>query len=153
VRRLKRIYLAGDDDQAIYEWNGADVKSFQNFPGKDVVLKYSHRLNKDIFIFCKLLQSKIKNKKEKEFVPFNKNKGNILMFKNFSELPFNMFTGKWFLLARVRDAVKVLEEEARKYGLYFQNQKGKKSFDINSMECYSLLGGSNGWRNYHQRQG
>ena len=56
--KAKRIYLAGDDDQAIYEWNGADVKSFQNFPGKDVVLKYSHRLNKDIFIFCKLLQSK-----------------------------------------------------------------------------------------------
>ena len=41
--KAKRIYLAGDDDQAIYEWNGADVKSFQNFPGKDVVLKYSHR--------------------------------------------------------------------------------------------------------------
>jgi superfamily I DNA/RNA helicase len=29
--KAKRIYLAGDDDQAIYEWNGADVKSFQDF--------------------------------------------------------------------------------------------------------------------------
>jgi hypothetical protein len=150
--KAKRIYLAGDDDQAIYEWNGADVKSFQNFPGKDVVLKYSHRLNKDIFIFCKLLQSKIKNKKEKEFVPFNKNKGNILMFKNFSELPFNMFTGKWFLLARVRDAVKVLEEEARKYGLYFQNQKGKKSFDINQWNAIRYWEDLMGGGNYHQRQ-
>lgn len=143
--KAKRIYLAGDDDQAIYEWNGADVKSFQNFPGKDVVLKYSHRLNKDIFTFCKLLQNKIRNKKEKEFVPFNKNKGNILMFKNFSELPFSLFTGKWFLLARVRDAVKVLEGEARKQGLYFQNQKGKKSFDINQWNAVryweDLMGG------------
>jgi hypothetical protein len=50
-----------------------------------------------------------------------------------------------FLLARVRDAVKVLEEEARKYGLYFQNQKGKKSFDINQWNAIryweDLMGG------------
>jgi hypothetical protein len=67
------------------------------------------------------------------------------MFKNFSELPFHLFTGKWFLLARVRDAVKVLEEEARKNGLYFQNQKGKKSFDINQWHAVrywdDLIGG------------
>ena len=29
-----KVYLAGDDDQAIYEWNGADVSYFQTFPGK-----------------------------------------------------------------------------------------------------------------------
>ena len=37
--QAKRIYLAGDDDQAIYAWNGADVQAFQDFPGRDVVLK------------------------------------------------------------------------------------------------------------------
>ena len=29
-----KVYLAGDDDQAIYEWSGADVSYFQTFPGK-----------------------------------------------------------------------------------------------------------------------
>jgi superfamily I DNA/RNA helicase len=29
--KAKRIYLAGDDDQAIYEWNGADVRVISKF--------------------------------------------------------------------------------------------------------------------------
>ena len=36
---VDRVYIAGDDDQAIYEWNGADVNLFQTFPGKSLVLK------------------------------------------------------------------------------------------------------------------
>ena len=34
---VKRIYLAGDDDQGIYKWNGADPKYFTTyFPGREV---------------------------------------------------------------------------------------------------------------------
>ena len=34
VDKVKRIYLAGDDDQGIYKWNGADPKYFTTyFPG------------------------------------------------------------------------------------------------------------------------
>jgi len=136
--QAKRIYLAGDDDQAIYAWNGADVQAFQDFPGRDVVLKYSHRLNKQIFNFCKLLQNKITDKKQKEFEPANQLPGQILAFKSFQEIPFNAFKGKWFLLSRVREGVRVLEEEARKAGIYFQNQKGKKSFDINQYRAIQM---------------
>ena len=52
---VERVYIAGDDDQAIYEWNGADVDLFQNFPGKTLVLKKSVRLNKNIHFFSKCL--------------------------------------------------------------------------------------------------
>ena len=45
---VHRVYIAGDDDQAIYEWNGADVSYFQNFPGRKLILKKSVRLNKNI---------------------------------------------------------------------------------------------------------
>ena len=31
AKGVDRVYIAGDDDQAIYEWNGADVKHFSNF--------------------------------------------------------------------------------------------------------------------------
>ena len=31
VMKSDRIYLAGDDDQGIYKWNGADPKDLQSF--------------------------------------------------------------------------------------------------------------------------
>ena len=53
-KAVDRVYIAGDDDQAIYEWNGADVTLFQTFPGKSLVLKKSVRLNKNIHHFSKV---------------------------------------------------------------------------------------------------
>jgi DNA helicase-2/ATP-dependent DNA helicase PcrA len=125
----ERVYVAGDDDQAIYEWNGALVKIFQEFPGRKVVLKYSHRLNKQIHSFAKLIRTKIKNTEEKEF-NCGLGEGNVMLFKKFQEIPFHAFTGKWYILARIRECVKELTDEAQKIGLYYENVKGKKSFDI-----------------------
>jgi superfamily I DNA/RNA helicase len=109
----ERVYVAGDDDQAIYEWNGALVKIFQEFPGRKVVLKYSHRLNKQIHSFAKLIRTKIKNTEEKEF-NCGLGEGNVMLFKKFQEIPFHAFTGKWYILARIRECVKELTDEAQK---------------------------------------
>ena len=50
-----RIYLAGDDDQAIYEWNGADADFFIHFPGKVKVLNQSRRIPDRVHFFSQLL--------------------------------------------------------------------------------------------------
>jgi len=48
VRRLwknvDRAYVAGDDEQAIFGWAGADVQQFLEVPGRKVVLDVSYRL-------------------------------------------------------------------------------------------------------------
>ena len=38
------VFVAGDDDQAIYEWSGADVDKFINLQGEQTVLRKSYRL-------------------------------------------------------------------------------------------------------------
>ena len=48
----KRLYLAGDDDQAIYRWLGADVERFIDYPGEEIVLPKSYRLKRKVQDFA-----------------------------------------------------------------------------------------------------
>jgi hypothetical protein len=45
--------------------------------------------------------------------------------------------GTWFILGRVGDNVEELKEYARAKGLYFQDMKGNKSFNINKWNAIS----------------
>ena len=47
-KNSKHVILAGDDDQAIYGWAGADVARFQSEPAKDIILPQSYRVPKAV---------------------------------------------------------------------------------------------------------
>ena len=47
-KNSKHVILAGDDDQAIYGWAGADVKRFQQEPAKEIVLPQSYRVPRSV---------------------------------------------------------------------------------------------------------
>ena len=131
ANKANRVYLAGDDDQAIYEWNGAKVRCFLDFPGKAFVLNKSYRLNKTILDFSKEILTFIKERQPKEFTSVNESEGHIHTYGRFSEVPFDDLQGSWFVLGRVGDNVEELKQYARHKGLYFQDMKGNKSFNIN----------------------
>ena len=130
AKAVDRVYIAGDDDQAIYEWNGAEVEFFQNFPGKSLVLKKSVRLNKNIHHFSScLLYSMGENRVEKEFYS-NGKEGAIYRWNGLKKVPWDL-EGDWMILARINDVKRELQEEAKNLGLYYQDQKNNKSFDPN----------------------
>ena len=64
-----RLYIAGDDDQAIYEWSGADVDLFLQHPGKPYVLSHSYRLPEAVHSYAATISAEIRNRKEKQFTP------------------------------------------------------------------------------------
>mgnify|MGYP003637043389 CR=1 FL=1 len=134
AKSVWRVYIAGDDDQAIYEWNGAEVEYFQTFPGRNVILKKSVRLNKDVHFFSKcLLQGMKNNRIEKEFYS-NEKDGAIYYWNTLKKVPWNL-TGNWLILARINDVKKELQEEAKNLSLYYQDVKGNKSFDMNQFQA------------------
>lgn len=67
-----RVYIAGDDDQAIYEWSGADVDYFLNIrPRERIILDRSFRLRKDILSFASSISHLIKKRVDKQFDPID----------------------------------------------------------------------------------
>ncbi len=63
----KKVYIAGDDDQAIYEWSGADVNYFLNLEGDIEILKHSYRLPDNIVKFSKNIVNLIKKRIMKDY--------------------------------------------------------------------------------------
>jgi len=73
TRNIDKVYIAGDDDQAIYVWGGADPHGMaryqQKYGGTSEVLKKSHRLPSVIHKFAHNFIRKIKNRVDKEYMP------------------------------------------------------------------------------------
>jgi DNA helicase-2/ATP-dependent DNA helicase PcrA len=101
VERLKQhaaqVYIAGDDDQAIYEWAGADVEYFQNIEGERIVLPISYRLNTAVFGVVERILKAIDARYEKDWKP-NKEGGVVRHVLHVSECDLSQ--GSWYILAR-----------------------------------------------------
>jgi superfamily I DNA/RNA helicase len=67
--KAKKVYIAGDDDQAIHEWNGASVEEFLKFPGRSIVLRQSRRLPEEVLKFAVNIIKNVVNRKKKQYYP------------------------------------------------------------------------------------
>ncbi|MEM4270638.1 MAG: UvrD-helicase domain-containing protein [Candidatus Pacearchaeota archaeon] len=85
-----QVYIAGDDDQAIYEWSGADVKQFLTYAKNNPkhILEKSYRLKSNILEFSKNFTKIIKDRVDKVFDPVD-NGGGIYFYNNLSDIVIN----------------------------------------------------------------
>lgn len=95
--KTKRMYIAGDDDQAIFEWSGADVNRFINKKGIVEVLKQSYRVPKEIHSFATNITDRIHNRVNKMYSPKPEN-GIVDYWGDVDSI--DMSSGTWLLLAR-----------------------------------------------------
>ena len=66
----KDMYLAGDDDQAIYAWAGADVDRFIKEPATEVVLKKSRRVPRKVQDISNIIVNRIEGlRADKTYYP------------------------------------------------------------------------------------
>ena len=123
----KYLIIAGDDDQAIYGWAGADVKKFQDIPSKkDIILPQSHRVPKQVQNIANKILSRIPDERriKKDWKARDK-EGFIDYITSIEDAP--LYQGDWLILARTNDRLEKLKPILRDMGIYFQF-KGRKSF-------------------------
>ena len=123
----KYVILAGDDDQAIYGWAGADVKRFQDEPSKkDIVLPYSYRVPKQVQnIANKILERIPDDRRIKKNWKARDEEGSVDYITSIEDLPLP--EGEWLILARTNDRIDKVKPILKDMGIYFQF-KGRKSF-------------------------
>lgn len=127
-RCADETYIAGDDDQAIYRWAGADVEYFIRLDGKIEVLNQSYRIPRSHHQISQSLISRVSSRRPKHFRPREDN-GIVMWHPDSASV--DLTEGTWLLLARTKQLVKHLEEEVKVKGhLYTSKLSGSSLSDV-----------------------
>jgi DNA helicase-2/ATP-dependent DNA helicase PcrA len=123
----KYVILAGDDDQAIYGWAGADVLKFiATQAKKDIILPQSYRVPRSVQDIANKILDRIPDDRrvKKNWKARNK-EGMVDYITAIDDAP--LYKGNWLVLARTNDRLEKLKPILKDMGIYFQF-KGRKSF-------------------------
>ena len=140
-QHCEQVYIAGDDDQAIYEWSGADVNKFLYMArhSKVKILDKSYRLKTNILDFSKKVLRKIENRVEKNFAAADKD-GGVFFHNDLDEIPINNEQSYYFL-SRNNYFLGSYKDTLLKTGMQFSfkgKDFGKKS-EYNAIKKYEEL--------------
>ena len=97
VPNSKKVYYAGDDDQAIYTWMGVKVSDFLNACEDKLFLTKSFRVPTAVHDFSQNLIKKVSTRQIKNWQPTKKD-GTITWHRDI--LDVDLTSGEWLVLAR-----------------------------------------------------
>ena len=134
AERAQRVYIAGDDDQAIYRWAGADVDHFINLAGKVHTLSQSYRIPRSHHEVSQKLIQRIFSRRDKTFMPRDED-GTLFWYRHSEQV--DLSSGDWLLLARTVRGANQLEEEVRSRGFLYDFE-GSSTADSKVIRAITL---------------
>lgn len=123
AERSQRVLIAGDDDQAVYTWAGADVETFLNTPGEVVVLDQSYRVPAGIHELADRVVKRIRVRQPKAWKPRDTT-GEVKTYVSFDSVPVN--EGEWLIMASTNYMLNELHTWLKSQGLLFERH-GQRS--------------------------
>mgnify|MGYP006244872461 FL=1 len=134
AKSTKHIYIAGDDDQAIFKWAGAIPEMLMRTPGNKKVLNQSFRIPKRVYDVAESVANKIKVRVKKEWSPTSKT-GDVSHYSSIEYVPFNK-DGEYYVLARTKYVLQKVEEYFKREGIIYNRFNKNKS--ISEKVCYAI---------------
>jgi len=122
--KAKKIYVAGDDDQSVFAWAGADVKRFLAYSRKQKVLTHSYRVPFTVHKIASRIAKDISVRKEKKYTP----RDAVGHFENHATLNDVPIEGGELVLCRTNRLLQGMAESLNSMGIPYR-YKGKLSID------------------------
>lgn len=121
VNRLKRdvdrVTVAGDDDQAIFRWAGADVDYFVELAKRAAVLGRSYRVPAAVQAFANEIIGRVENRKAKQWQP-RADQGEVRWHTNIEQVDFA--EGEFLVLTRNAYQLAPVERLLREDGYLYE---------------------------------
>ena len=134
AKSTKHIYIAGDDDQAIFKWAGAIPEMLMRTPGNKKVLNQSFRIPQRVYNVAESVANKIKVRVKKEWEP-TEEAGEVLHYSSIEYVPFDK-DGEYYVLARTKYVLQKVEEYFKREGIIYNRFNKNKS--ISEKVCYAI---------------
>lgn len=134
-----KVIIAGDDDQSIFKWSGADLKTFLGLEGNKTVLPKSFRLPRAIYNVANDIVGKINFRYVKDWEPSDR-EGQVTWVNSPEDVKIDL-ESSWLLLARQRYQLFEYEKMCRNQGIPYilEGQNILKSPDIRVVFIYEKL--------------
>lgn len=137
VSRSVTGYIAGDDDQAVYTWAGADVASFLSLPGEIKVLNQSYRVPATVHKLADTVVNRIRSRQPKTWLP-RQFDGEVCTYNDYTHV--DVSGGEWLILASTNYLLNDMNDWLRSQGLLYERH-GQRSISEN------VLSAVIGWEN------
>tara|TARA_B100001939_G_scaffold1993_1_gene1879 strand:- start:134 stop:1570 length:1437 start_codon:yes stop_codon:yes gene_type:complete len=115
-KRAQRSYIAGDDDQTIYTFQGADPSIFINLKGTEDPQIKSRRVPKKIHELAESIFPYMSQRLDKKWKP-REAEGEVHTDTDFYELDFSK--GTWFVLTRTNKMLQPLKDHLYNLNIRF----------------------------------
>ena len=116
ARTSRRVVVAGDDDQAIYRWAGADVDHFVGMGGNVIPLTQSWRVPTSVHSISQSLISRLQSRRDKTWDP-KTDTGQVDFITTEEEVDWNRET---LVLARNAVTLKKTQDFLRSEGVIYE---------------------------------
>lgn len=131
--KCKEIYIAGDDDQAIFRWAGADIEYFINLQGNVTTLNHSYRLPNEVHAYSKNILTSISHRRNKLFDSTGRT-GSVSYVSGIEELELEK--GSWLILARSAYSLFPLISFTRQSSMFYSfKDKGTNA----TLSCKTII--------------
>ena len=134
--KTRHMWVAGDDDQAIYRFAGADSEYFQSLDTGAEVLEQSYRIPSSVHTVAERIASRISNRFPKTYKP-RKEVGSVSRLHSIYDV--DMSEGSWLIMAQANYMLTPLAQDLRSGGYLFERNgvrsiSAKMSSAINGWE-------------------